>query len=459
MSINFSPELIRKYDVAGPRYTSYPTAVQFTPAFGARELAAQRSVIAGRVTGGPLSLYVHIPFCAKVCFYCGCTKVVTNNRARGADYLARLLQEIPRRAALHGGAREVRQLHLGGGTPTFLSTDQLAELLATLRASFHFAPDCETSIEVDPRTVMPDTIHALRALGFNRVSLGIQDFDPRVQLAVNRVQSESATVAVVAAAREAEFESVSFDLIYGLPLQSQASFSRTIAKTIALRPNRLSLFNYAHLPHMFKTQRQIDATQLPTAEQKLALLGAAIGQLSDAGYDYIGMDHFALPEDELSKARAAGTLHRNFQGYSTHAECDLIGLGMSAISSFDDCFVQNTKELDDYQTRIDNGEIPVTRGYALSEDDRLRREIIMGLACQGVVDRADVERRWGIDFDRYFAGEIASLAGMADDGLIAFDNRCIRVLTPGMLLLRNICMNFDHYLRQSDTQQRFSRAI
>ena len=459
MSINFSPDLIRKYDVAGPRYTSYPTAVQFTPAFGVRELAAQPSIITGRAEGGPLSLYVHIPFCAKVCFYCGCTKVVTKNRARGAEYLERLLQEIPRRAALHGGQREVRQLHLGGGTPTFLAVDQLAALLGSLRGAFHFASDCETSIEVDPRTVSPDTVHALRGLGFNRISLGIQDFDPRVQLAVNRVQSESATVAVVAAAREAGFESISFDLIYGLPLQSMESFGRTIAKAIALRPNRLSLFNYAHLPHMFKTQRQIDATQLPGADQKLALLGSAIGQLSDAGYDYIGMDHFALPDDELSLARAAGTLHRNFQGYSTHAECDLIGLGMSAISSFEDCFVQNAKELDDYQARIDRGELPVVRGYALSTDDRLRREIIMALACQGVVDCADVEGRWGIDFDTYFADEMASLTGMAADGLVAVDARRIKVLKPGMLLLRNICMNFDHYLRHSDSQRRFSRAI
>lgn len=249
MGIHFSPELIRKYDVAGPRYTSYPTAVQFTPAFGVRELSAQPSVIKVRTDGGPLSLYVHIPFCAKVCFYCGCTKVVTRNRARGAEYLERLLLEIPRRAALHGGQCKVRQLHLGGGTPTFLAVDQLAELLDTLRAAFSFAADCETSIEVDPRTVQPATVHALRCLGFNRISLGIQDFDPRVQVAVNRVQRESATVAVVAAAREAGFGSISFDLIYALPLQSLESFGRTIAKAIALRPNRLSLFNYAHHPH------------------------------------------------------------------------------------------------------------------------------------------------------------------------------------------------------------------
>lgn len=463
MSIDFSPALIRKYDVAGPRYTSYPTAVQFTPNFGARELAAQHSVIAGRSDRSPLSLYVHVPFCAKVCFYCGCTKVVTNNRARGADYLIRLLKEVPRRAALHGGAtREVRQLHLGGGTPTFLSLPQLAELLACLRAEFRFAADCETSIEVDPRTVTPETIAGLRALGFNRLSLGIQDFDPRVQVAVNRVQSESQIVSVVAAARAVAYESLSFDLIYGLPLQNLAGFSRTIDKVVALRPNRLSLFNYAHLPHMFKAQRQIDAAQLPTAEQKLALLGAAISRLGDAGYDYIGMDHFALPDDELSRARRDGSLHRNFQGYSTRAECDLIGLGMSAISSFDDCFVQNTKDLEEYQSRIDAGELPINRGYALSADDRLRRELIMALACQGVIDRADVERRWGIEFDRYFAEELAQLTDMQADGLVLVDDARIAVGPVGMLLLRNLCMVFDSHLRQQrqqDNQPRYSRAI
>ena len=437
MSINFSPGLIRKYDVAGPRYTSYPTAVQFTPAFGVRELAAQPSVIAGRTSGGPLSLYVHVPFCAKVCFYCACTKVITNNRARGADYLRRLLQEAPRRAALHGGStREVRQLHLGGGTPTFLAMSQLAELLDTLRAEFRFTADCETSIEVDPRTVAPEAIATLRELGFNRLSLGIQDFDPRVQVAVNRVQNESQIVAVVAAARAAAFDSLSFDLIYGLPLQSIESFRRTVAKVSALRPNRLSIFNYAHLPHMFKPQRQIDA-----------------------GYDYIGMDHFARPDAELSRARVAGTLHRNFQGYSTHAECDLVGLGMSAISAFDDCFVQNAKELDDYQARVDAGGIPATRGYALSTDDRLRREIIMALACQGGVDCDSVGQRWQLDFADYFSAELARLRTMAEDGLVTVAGGRVVVERAGMLLLRNICMVFDRYLRTEGARPRFSRAI
>lgn len=460
MSIGFSPELIKKYDVAGPRYTSYPTAVQFTPAFGVREFTAQPSVIAGRAAGGPLSLYVHVPFCSKVCFYCACTKVITNNRARGAEYLTRLLAEIPRRAALHGGRdREVRQLHLGGGTPTFLSVPQLTELVTTLRAEFGFAADCETSIEVDPRTVSPETIAALRELGFNRLSLGIQDFDPRVQVAVNRVQSESQIVSVVAAARAAAYDSLSFDLVYGLPLQNLESFARTVDKVIALRPNRLSLFNYAHLPHMFKSQRQIDTALLPSADQKLALLGSAIARLGEAGYDYIGMDHFALPDDELARARRDGTLHRNFQGYSTHAECDLVGLGMSAISSFDDCFVQNSKEVEDYQARIDAGDIAVTRGYALCDDDRLRREIIMALACQGTADRADVERRWGIDFGEYFATELARLDGMQADGLVEVDESRVQIGKAGMLLLRNICMVFDRYLRQQDSQPRYSRAI
>jgi len=273
------------------------------------------------------------------------------------------------------------------------------------------------------------------------------------------VQSESATVAVVAAAREAGFDSLSFDLIYGLPRQTLAGFGRTVAKTIALRPDRLSLFNYAHLPHMFKTQRQIDASQLPSADQKLALLGTAIGMLGDAGYDSIGMDHFALPDDELARARRAGTLQRNFQGYSTRAGCDLIGFGMSAISAFDDCFAQNAKDLDEYQARIDEGGIPVTRGYALAGDDRLRRELIMALACQGEIDIAGVERRWSIDFANTFAGELAALQGMAADGLVALDGLRIRVLAPGMLLLRNICMCFDRHLRHGETSQRFSRAI
>ncbi len=460
MSLNFSPALIRKYDVPGPRYTSYPTALQFTPGFGARELAARQTVIGGRTEGGPLSVYVHLPFCATVCFYCACTKVITNNRARGAQYLARLLKEIPRRAALHGGARrELRQLHLGGGTPTFLTIPQLSELLTTLRGEFRFAADCEMSIEVDPRSVTPASIGALRELGFNRLSLGIQDFDPRVQVAVNRVQSESQIVAVVAAARAAAYESVSFDLIYGLPLQNVERFARTLDKVVALKPNRLSLFNYAHLPQLFKAQRQIDAAQLPSAEQKLALLGSAVARLGDAGYDYIGMDHFALPDDELARARVDGTLHRNFQGYSTHAGCDLVGLGMSAISAFDDCYVQNSKALDDYQARIDAGELPLTRGYVLSDDDRLRREIIMALACRGVVDRADVERRWGVDFGRYFAVELARLDDMQADGLVHVDAARVTVQKAGMLLLRNLCMVFDRYLRHGDDQPRYSRAI
>lgn len=460
MGIGFSPELIKKYDVAGPRYTSYPTAVQFTPEFDARALAEQPSTAAARASGGPLSLYVHIPFCAKACFYCACTKIITNNRARGTEYLRRLLQEIPRRAELHGGReREVRQLHLGGGTPTFLPVEQLAQLVATLRQEFHFAADCEVSIEVDPRTVTGDTIAALREVGFNRLSLGIQDLDPRVQMAVNRVQSESQIVTVVAAARAADYRSLSFDLIYGLPLQTQSSFARTVDKVIALRPNRLSLFNYAHLPHMFKTQRQIDPDQLPSPDQKLALLGSAIARLGDAGYDYIGMDHFALPEDELARARRNGTLHRNFQGYSTHAECDLIGLGMSAISSFTDCFAQNSKEIPDYQARVDRGEIPVARGYILSADDRLRREVIMALACQGSVDRAAVEARWGIVFGDYFARELGDLADMQTDGLVSVDSTALRVEPAGMLLLRNVCMVFDRYLRRDESQPRYSRAI
>jgi oxygen-independent coproporphyrinogen-3 oxidase len=460
MHLDFSPDLIRKYDVPGPRYTSYPTAVQFSPAFDAQALAAQPAVIAGRTAGGPLSLYVHVPFCAKVCFYCACTKVVTANRRRGDEYLERLLREIPRRAALHGGARRaVRQLHFGGGTPTFLGVEQLGRLLDALRAEFPFAPDCETSIEVDPRTVEPGTIATLRALGFNRLSLGIQDFEPRVQRAVNRLQPESATAALVAAARDAGFDSISFDLIYGLPRQDVESFGRTIARAIDLQPDRLSLFNYAHLPHMFKAQRRIDASLLPNAELKLALLGAAIGMLGDAGYDYIGMDHFARPTDELAQARRAGTLHRNFQGYSTRAGCDLVGFGMSAISAFDDCFAQNAKDLADYQARVDRGETPVARGYALCVDDRLRREVIMDLACHGVVDLAAVGRRWGIEAERYFAGPLAELARMADDGLVAVDAREVRVLDRGMLLLRNVCMCFDRHLRRAGEVQRYSRAI
>jgi oxygen-independent coproporphyrinogen-3 oxidase len=459
-TLEFDPELIRRYDASGPRYTSYPTAVQFTEAFTA---ARYREIAQATNTGAqaaPLSLYFHIPFCDTVCFYCACNKVITKNRKRAIPYLEQLFREIELQGALFDLDRPVDQLHWGGGTPTFLSAEQMRELMRVTGEHFQLRNDDsgEYSIEIDPREADAGTIAVLRSLGFNRLSLGVQDFDPDVQKAVNRIQTEAQTWAVLDAARAEGFKSVSVDLIYGLPLQTVERFMVTLEKVIAAGPDRLSVFNYAHLPQLFKTQRQIDESLLPSAEDKLAILELTIEQLTQAGYLYIGMDHFARPDDELAVAQRQGTLYRNFQGYSTHADCDLVAMGATAISKVGNSYSQNLKTLDDYAVRIDNGELAVFRGVELNADDVLRREVITRLICNFELDFAAIETEFNIDFTAYFADALRALEGFAADGLLELEDRRLRVQPRGRLLIRNICMQFDRYLN-GGVEQRFSKVI
>lgn len=457
-NVDFDADLIRRYDTAGPRYTSYPTAVQFHEGFAAEHYRAQAE--ASNASGRPLSLYVHIPFCDTVCYYCACNKVVTKDRGRARPYLDRLYREIGMQAALFDNSRPVEQLHLGGGTPTFISHEEMAELMATLASHFQLLDDDtgEYGIEIDPREVGGDTLALLRRLGFNRLSLGVQDFDPRVQRAVNRIQPASQTLHVLEEARQVGFRSISVDLIYGLPLQTPASFAVTVERMIEAGPDRISVFNYAHLPERFKPQRRINEQDLPSPADRLLILQQTIAQLTEAGYVYIGMDHFARPDDELAVAQREGTLYRNFQGYSTHAHCDVIGLGVTSIGMVQDCYAQNHHDLERYYARIDAGELAVFRGVELDADDRLRRDVITALICHFRLDFRDLESRHGIVFWDYFECELEALAPMQADGLIELNDSGIQVSPKGRLLIRNICMVFDRYLRESRAQ-RYSKVI
>jgi oxygen-independent coproporphyrinogen-3 oxidase len=459
--LTFDPDLLRRYDRPGPRYTSYPTAPQFGPDFGEAELRRAIQDSNGDPIPRRLSLYVHVPFCLSPCFYCGCNRVITRDRSRGDAYLTHLCREIAMIAPLFDRDREVIQLHFGGGTPNFLSATQLRCTVDVLRRHVRFsgAHDRDISIELDPRTVLPQDIAELAQAGFNRASLGVQDFDPAVQAAVNRVQGVEQTRAVVDACRAHGFRSVNIDLIYGLPNQTVQGFRRTLATVIAMRPDRLAVYSYAHLPDMFKAQRQLDASLLPDAETKLALLQLAIETLTAAGYEYIGMDHFAMPDDELAQAQARGGLHRNFMGYTTHADSDLIGLGVSAISHIGTSFSQNPRDLPAWQSALDEGRLPVFRGMVLSDDDQLRADLIQRLMCQGEIPVSALERRYGIDFREYFADALVQLAPLADDGLVQIGEARIEVTARGRLLLRNIAMCFDRYLQRPVERPRFSRAI
>ncbi len=461
LSLTFNADLIRRYDKAGPRYTSYPTAVQFHDGFGEQQYRKWAQYSNEHPPGHPLSLYFHLPFCATVCYYCACNKIITKNRARAIPYLEHLHQEIAMQGTLFNKERKVEQLHWGGGTPTFIDHDQMRELMRVTGEHFNLRDDDlgEYSIEVDPREADADTIKLLREIGFNRLSMGVQDFDPDVQKAVNRIQSEEVTLAVLEAARQQGFKSVSMDLIYGLPHQSVGSFSRTLDKVIAATPDRLSVFNYAHLPALFKTQRQMNEADMPSPAEKLDILQHTIEQLSDAGYIYIGMDHFARPDDELALAQHSRTLYRNFQGYSTHSDCDLVAMGSTSISKVGQSYSQNEKDLEGYYSRIDNGELPVFRGIELDADDILRREVITQLICHFTLDIPALETAHGIKFSQYFDVERGELQGMQDDGLLVQDNSHITILPAGRLLVRNICMVFDRYLRDSDRTRRFSRVI
>ena len=456
----FDPEIISRFDVNGPRYTSYPTADRFVEAFGAD---AYQLWLGKRNIGAisrPLSLYFHIPFCNTICYYCACNKIITKDHGRSAKYLRYLAKELAlQRGYLEGSDQEVAQLHWGGGTPTFLSHNEMRQLMAETRKHFTLSDGGEYSIEVDPRKVDAATVELLAELGFNRMSVGVQDFDANVQQAVNRIQSETETCAVIAAARGAGFRSVSIDLIYGLPRQSVEGFGRTLDKIIAVSPDRVSIYNYAHLPSLFKPQRRILEQDMPSADARLRILALAIRRMTDAGYIYIGMDHFAKPEDELATAQRQGRLHRNFQGYSTHSDCDLLAFGISSISKVGPTYSQNVKTLDEYYDRLDNGTLPVYRGIELGADDLLRRSIIQSLMCHFVLSIESIEIAHLIDFKSYFATELEDLREMANAGLVRIDEKWITVLPRGRMLVRAISMVFDRYLRADRQRTRYSKVI
>ena len=456
----FDPEIIRRFDVNGPRYTSYPTADRFVDGFGPEAASRSLGARASAATRPPLSLYFHIPFCSTICYYCACNKIITKDHGRSAKYLRYLDREIALQCSfLAADDNVVAQLHWGGGTPTFLANDEMRQLMAATRRHFRLLDDGEYSIEVDPRKVDRATVELLGELGFNRMSVGVQDFDDTVQRAINRVQSEAETLAVIDAARASGFKSISVDLIYGLPRQSVAGFARTLERVVAASPDRLSIYNYAHLPGLFKPQRRIAETDLPSADQRLQILAMAISRLTEAGYVFIGMDHFAKPDDELAVAQRAGRLHRNFQGYSTHADCDMMAFGISSISQVGRSYYQNVKTLDEYYARLDQGMLPAFRGIELDTDDVLRRSIIQSLMCHFELSFGAVEAAHGIDFSRYFTDELAALQAMAAAGLLRIEPTRIVVLPPGRMLVRAISMVFDRRLRADRENKRYSKVI
>lgn len=456
-----SPDLLRRFDVPGPRYTSYPTADRFVEAFGQEDyaLALEQRRMGTATKALPLSLYVHIPFCESLCYYCACNKIITKHHDRAEVYLRYLSREIDLHTAHCGIGQVVSQLHLGGGTPTFLSDDGLRELMGMLQRSFTLAPGGEYSIEVDPRTVDASRLALLAELGFNRLSFGVQDFDPEVQKAVHRVQPAEQVFSLVESARALGFESINVDLIYGLPRQTPESFDRTLAQVAQLRPDRIALYAYAHLPERFKPQRRIVSAELPTAASKVSMLSRSLDAFMDAGYVYVGMDHFALPQDALAVAKRQGRLHRNFQGYSTQPDCDLIGLGVSAIGRVGATYSQNAKTLDEYYDLLNQGRLPVVRGLALTRDDLVRRAVIMALMCQGELLFEPLEQAWLIDFRQYFAGELAQLETMAEQGLVALKADGVEVTAMGWFFVRGIAMVFDRYLQADRNRARFSRII
>lgn len=456
-----TPELLRRFDVSGPRYTSYPTADRFVEAFGEEEyiLALQQRRVGSAAKAMPLSLYVHIPFCESLCYYCACNKIITRHPERAEVYLRYLSREIDLHTAHCGVGQHVSQLHLGGGTPTFLSDDGLRDLMGMLRRHFTLAPGGEYSIEVDPRTVDEKRLALLAELGFNRLSFGVQDFDSGVQKAVHRVQPAEKVFALVASARQLGFESINVDLIYGLPRQTPESFNRTLEQVGQLRPDRIALYAYAHLPERFKAQRRIVAAELPTASAKIAMLARSIDVFMDAGYVYVGMDHFALPDDALAVAKRQGRLHRNFQGYSTQPDCDLIALGVSAIGRIGATYSQNVKTLDEYYDALNQGHLPIARGLALTRDDLVRRAVIMALMCQGKVLFEPIEQSWLIDFRQYFGAELGQLEEMEEQGLVKMHPDGVEVSPMGWFFVRGVAMVFDKYLQAGRNRAQFSRII
>lgn len=457
--ICFDQELIRRYDGRGPRYTSYPTALQFDDRFTAADY--RRHARDSNDSGRPLSLYVHIPFCRTLCYYCGCNKIVTRNAERVQKYMGHLNQEIDMQSVLFDDSRPVEQLHFGGGTPTYLDEAELRELMARLRDAFNFddSDRREFSIEVDPRTVDGEMMAVLADVGFNRLSLGVQDFDEQVQAAVNRVQSGDDVQTLVHEARHNRFKSVSFDLIYGLPHQTGETFDRTLERVLEMRPDRLAIYNYAHLPDRFKGQRMINDGDIPAPEMKLEILRRTIEKLAASEYVYIGMDHFALPGDDLVKAQQNGTLQRNFQGYSTHGGCDLVALGVSAIGSIGNVFAQNTPSTIEYENLLQEGHLPIKRGIEVDADDLLRADVIKRLMCYDRLNFNDFDAEHDVDFKEYFATELARLEPLAEDDLIGLSPQEIRITPKGRLLLRSIAMVFDRHLNRAENDGRFSKAI
>jgi oxygen-independent coproporphyrinogen-3 oxidase len=449
-------DLLRRHDVAGPRYTSYPTADRFVEAY---QTPQHLQALAQRGAAQPLSVYMHIPFCEQLCYYCACNKVITKHHERAQPYLAQLEVEMDLVAAALGRHAPVSQLHLVGGSPTFLSDAELGSLMAALRRRFRLLSGAELSIEVDPRTVDAPRLAHLKSLGFNRLSFGVQDFDAAVQKAVHRVQPFESVAALMLAARELGFTSLSVDLIYGLPAQTTQSFARTIAQVAGLRPNRIAMYAYAHLPQRFKPQRRIQAELLPPAGDKLAMLSGAISALLGEGYAYIGMDHFALPDDPLAVAKRQGLLHRNFQGYSTQPDCDLIGLGVSAISRIGATYAQNAKTLDEYEDALRQRQLPVQRGLALTRDDLLRRAVIMALMCQGRVEFESIAASYLVDVPAYFAPELERLAQLAGQGLVVLEPAAIQVTPLGWYFVRAVAMVFDRYVQADVSRERFSKII
>ncbi|MGI0116842.1 oxygen-independent coproporphyrinogen III oxidase [Zooshikella sp. RANM57] len=457
-ALEWDSQLIHRYAVNGPRYTSYPTAVEFTAPFS--EVAYLNAAKQSKQLNTPLSLYFHIPFCSNICYYCACNKVITKQRNQAVSYIKNLIREMHFHAE-YFGQREVTQLHWGGGTPTYLSLELMQQLMEKTNDYFQLVDDASAdySIEIDPREADWATMGHLRQLGFNRISLGIQDFNPIVQQAVNRVQTEEETLAVIDAARTLSFKSINVDLIYGLPHQNTQSFLTSLDKVLELAPNRLSIFNYAHLPDRFKPQRRINEKDLPSPAEKLSILKHTIEHLIDAGYVYIGMDHFALPEDELTEAKVTGQLHRNFQGYTTHKECDLLGFGCSAISQIGNTYWQNLSKLNEYSQQVSQNVFPFQRGFVLSIEDLLRREVISQLICHFELNIHQIEQQFEIDFNNHFAYELEALQSMADDGLLIINKDSLLVQPKGQLLIRNICMVFDQYLAANNEATRFSKVI
>jgi oxygen-independent coproporphyrinogen-3 oxidase len=454
-----STETLKKYDVSGPRYTSYPTADRFVEAFtqDAYMLALeQRRAIAATQ---PLSIYVHIPFCESLCFFCACNKIVTKHHERSAEYLRYLNREIDLHIEHLGAGQTISQLHLGGGSPTFFSDEELAELMSMLKRNFVFAAGGEYSIEVDPRTVNEQRLKHLADLGFNRLSFGVQDFDPEVQKAVHRIQPAVQVFSLVEAARRYQFESVNVDLIYGLPMQTPESFKRTLAQVVELRPNRIALYGYAHLPERFKPQRRISEYELPAAADKITMLGSALKAFIDAGYVYVGMDHFALPDDDLAIAKRQGRLHRNFQGYSTQPDCDLISLGVSAIGRVGATYSQNAKTIEEYYDHLNHGRFPVVRGLALSRDDIVRRAVIMAIMCQGALEYEAIELAYMLDFKSYFANEMEALKALEKTDMLVLEEDGLQVTDTGWFFVRAVAMVFDKHLQTDRNRARFSKIL